>query len=73
LLASIVGYDLVSKAIVHYELMGQLIKSQLLMPQGILARLGLFEVFLSEFILDITLANRSVAQQPSKRLYTVSD
>ena len=36
-------YDLVSKAIVHFELMGQ---SQLLTSQGILARSGWFVVFL---------------------------
>ena len=39
-------YDLVSKAIVHFELMGQLLMSQLLMSQGILARSGWFVVFL---------------------------
>jgi hypothetical protein len=44
---SMVGYyDLVSKAIIHFELMGQLLMSQLLMSQGILARSGQLVVFL---------------------------
>jgi hypothetical protein len=39
-------YDLVSKAAAHFELMGQLLTSQLLISQGILARSGQFVVFL---------------------------
>ena len=35
-------YDLVSKAIVHFELMGQLLTSQLITSQGILASSGWF-------------------------------
>ena len=43
-------YDLVSKVIVHFELMGQLLTSQLLTSQGILAtRSGWFVFFFSEF------------------------
>jgi hypothetical protein len=37
-------YDLVSKEAVHFELMGQLLTSQLLMLQEILARSGWFVV-----------------------------
>jgi hypothetical protein len=39
-------YDLVRKAAVDFELMGQLLMSQLLSSQGILARSGQFVVFL---------------------------
>jgi hypothetical protein len=39
-------YDLVSKVIVHFELMGQLLTPQLLMSQEILARSRWFVVFL---------------------------
>jgi hypothetical protein len=43
----VVGYyELVSKAIVHFELMDQLLTSQLLTSQGILARSGGSVVFL---------------------------
>jgi hypothetical protein len=38
-------YDLVSKAVVHFDLMGQLLASQLLTSQEILARSGRFVVF----------------------------
>jgi hypothetical protein len=41
-------YDLVSNAVVHFELMGQLLTSQLLMSQ-ISTRSGWFVVFSSEF------------------------
>ena len=39
-------YDLVGTAAVHFELIDQLLTSQLLMSQGILARSGWFVVFL---------------------------
>jgi hypothetical protein len=38
-------YDLVSKAVVHFELMGQLLTSQLLTSLEILARSGRFVLF----------------------------